>query len=272
MTPLIPLGIALSSVVALIREHASVITHVVAVLVICAGFITIAALDFPKVRLRSPRPVPTRPSAGGGLALSTPTAAGQLSAHAASTPQISLSPAAAPSGEKSTPIAVYLLGITYGIAGVGCAGPILGAVLATSALGGSPVTGAISMVFYSAGMAFPLLLLALVWRKTAGRVQAIVRPKPLRFLGRETTWTNVISGVVLIALGLLLLLVDLGNPLGGLISLGTLSGWEETIIATFGAIPWWVLAAAGALIVAAIFMLIPRADSSDQRGTSSDKE
>ena len=234
MTPLIPLGIALSSVVALIREHASVITHVVAVLVICAGFITIAALDFPKVRLRSPRP--------------------------------------APSGEKSTPIAVYLLGITYGIAGVGCAGPILGAVLATSALGGSPVTGAISMIFYSAGMAFPLLLLALVWRKTAGRVQAIVRPKPLRFLGRETTWTNVISGVVLIALGLLLLLVGLGNPLGGVISLGTLSGWEERIIATFGAIPWWVLAAAAALIVAAIFMLIPRADSSGQRETSSDKK
>ena len=234
MTPLVPLGIALSSVVALIREHASVITHVVAVLVICAGIITIAALDFPKVRLRSPRP--------------------------------------APSGEKSTPIAVYLLGITYGIAGVGCAGPILGAVLATSALGGSPVSGAISMVFYSAGMAFPLLVLALVWRKTAGRVQAIIRPKPLRFLGRETTWTNVISGVVLIALGLLLLLVDLGNPLGGLISLGTLSGWEETIIATFGALPWWVLAAAGALIVAAIFMLVPRRESSDQRRTSSDKK
>ena len=272
MTPLIPLGIALSGVVALIREHASVITHVVAVLVICAGFITIAALDFPKVRLRSPRPVPTRPSAGRGLTLSTPTAAGQLSAHAASTPQISLSPAGAHSGEKSTPIAVYLLGITYGIAGVGCAGPILGAVLATSALGGSPVSGAISMVFYSAGMAFPLLILALVWRKTAGRVQAIIRPKPLRFLGRETTWTNVISGLVLIALGLLLLLVDLGNPLGGLISLGTLSGWEETIIATFGAIPWWVFAAAGALIVAAIFMLIPRRESSNQRGTSSDKK
>ena len=133
-------------------------------------------------------------------------------------------------------------------------------------------SGAISMVFYSAGMAFPLLVLALVWRKTAGHVQAIVRPKPLRFLGRETTWTNVISGLVLIALGLLLLLVDLGNPLGGLISLGTLSGWEETIIATFGALPWWVLAAAGALIIAAIFMLLPRRESSDQRGTSSDKK
>ena len=59
MTPLIPLGIALSSVVALIREHASVITHVVAVLVICAGFITIAASTFQKfayaARGRRPR-------------------------------------------------------------------------------------------------------------------------------------------------------------------------------------------------------------------------
>ena len=125
MTPLIPLGIALSGVVALIREHASLITHVVAFLVICAGIITIAALDFPKFRFGSPRPAPTRP--GTKLTLSTPTAAGQLSTREASTPQVSLSPAGAPSGEKSTPIAVYLLGITYGIAGVGCAGPILGA-------------------------------------------------------------------------------------------------------------------------------------------------
>ena len=77
MTPLIPLGIALSGVVALIREHASLITHVVAFLVICAGIITIAALDFPKFRFGSPRPAPTRP--GTKLTLSTPTAAGQLS-------------------------------------------------------------------------------------------------------------------------------------------------------------------------------------------------
>ena len=55
MTPLIPLGIALSGVVALIREHASLITHVVAFLVICAGIITIAALDFPKFHFGSPK-------------------------------------------------------------------------------------------------------------------------------------------------------------------------------------------------------------------------
>ena len=54
MTPLIPLGIALSGVVALIREHASLITHVVAFLVICAGIITIAALDFPKFQRAPP--------------------------------------------------------------------------------------------------------------------------------------------------------------------------------------------------------------------------
>lgn len=59
------------------------------------------------------------------------------------------------SQSRDTAWAVYLLGITYGIAGVGCAGPILGAVLATSSLGGSVLEGVIAVIFYSAGMAFP---------------------------------------------------------------------------------------------------------------------
>ena len=82
MTPLIPLGIALSGVVALIREHASLITHVVAFLVICAGIITIAALDFPKFHFGSPRPAPTRP--GTKLTLSTPL---QLASSALARPR-----------------------------------------------------------------------------------------------------------------------------------------------------------------------------------------
>ena len=121
MTPLIPLGIALSGVVALIREHASLITHVVAFLVICAGIITIAALDFPKFHFGSPRPAPTRP--GTKLTLSTPTAAGQLSTHEASTPQLSLSPAGAHSGEKSTPSRFIFWGLPTGSPASDARGP-----------------------------------------------------------------------------------------------------------------------------------------------------
>ena len=235
LTPLIPLGAALSSVVALIREHSTFITQVIALLVIIAGLITLFSLDVPVFRVRS---------------LETA------------------------SQSRDTAWAVYLLGITYGIAGVGCAGPILGAVLATSSLGGSVVEGVIAVIFYSAGMAFPLLVLALLWQHSAGRVQAIVRPKPLTLFKRQTTWTNVVSGLVLIILGFTIFTIDLSNPLGGIVSIDTLASWEESIMGLFGALPAWVIALAGALIIGALVVLLwkPRSTSLPSSTPSEDQQ
>ena len=235
LTPLIPLGAALSSVVALIREHSAFITHIIALLVIIAGLITLFSLDVPVFRVRS---------------LETA------------------------SQSRDTAWAVYLLGITYGIAGVGCAGPILGAVLATSSLGGSVVEGIIAVIFYSAGMAFPLLVLALLWQHSAGRIQAIVRPKPLTLLKRQTTWTNVVSGLVLIILGLTIFTIDLSNPLGGIVSIDTLASWEESIMGLFGALPVWVVTLAGALTIGAIVALLwkPRSASLSSSTPSKDQQ
>ena len=235
LTPLIPLGAALSSVVALIREHSTFITQVIALLVIIAGLITLFSLDVPVFRVRS---------------LETA------------------------SQSRDTAWAVYLLGITYGIAGVGCAGPILGAVLATSSLGGSVVEGIIAVIFYSAGMAFPLLVLALLWQHSAGRIQAIVRPKPVTLLKRQTTWTNVVSGLVLIILGFTIFTIDLSNPLGGIVSIDTLTSWEESIMGLFGTLPTWVITLAGALIIGAIVALLwkPRSASLPSSTPSEDQQ
>ncbi len=235
LTPLIPLGAALSSVVALIKEHSAFITHIIALLVIVAGLITLFSLDVPVFRVRS---------------LETA------------------------SQSRDTAWAVYLLGITYGIAGVGCAGPILGAVLATSSLGGSVVEGIIAVIFYSAGMAFPLLVLALLWQHSAGRIQAIVRPKPLTLFKRQTTWTNVVSGLVLIILGFTIFAIDLSNPLGGIVSTDTLASWEESIMGLFGALPAWVIALAGALIIGALVALLwkPRSASLPSSTPSKDQQ
>ena len=235
LTPLIPLGAALSSVVALIREHSAFITHVIALLVTVAGLITLFSLDVPVFRVRS---------------LETA------------------------SQSRDTAWAVYLLGITYGIAGVGCAGPILGAVLATSSLGGSVLEGVIAVIFYSAGMAFPLLVLALFWQHSAGRIQAIVRPKPVTLLKRQTTWTNVVSGLVLIILGVTIFAIDLSNPLGGIVSIDTLASWEESIMGLFGALPAWVIALAGALIIGALVVLLwkPRSTSLPSSTPSKDQQ
>ena len=235
LTPLIPLGAALSSVVALIREHSAFITQVIALLVIIAGLITLFSLDVPVFRVRS---------------LETA------------------------SQSRDTAWAVYLLGITYGIAGVGCAGPILGAGLATSSLGGSVVEGIIAVIFYSAGMAFPLLVLALLWQHSAGRIQAIVRPKPLTLFKRQTTWTNVVSGLVLIILGVTIFKIDLSNPLGGIVSIDTLASWEEAIMGLFGALPAWVITLAGALIIGALVALLwkPRSASLPSSTSSKDQQ
>lgn len=235
LTPLIPLGAALSSVVALIREHSAFITQVIALLVIIAGLITLFSLDVPVFRVRS---------------LETA------------------------SQSRDTAWAVYLLGITYGIAGVGCAGPILGAVLATSSLGGSVVEGVIAVIFYSAGMAFPLLVLALLWQHSAGRIQAIVRPKPVTLLKRQTTWTNVVSGLVLIILGFTIFTIDLSNPLGGIVSIDTHASWEESIMGLFEALPAWVITLAGALIIGAIVALLwkPRSASLPSSTPSKDQQ
>ena len=235
LTPLIPLGAALSSVVALIREHSAFITQVIALMVIIAGLITLFSLDVPVFRVRS---------------LETA------------------------SQSRDTAWAVYLLGITYGIAGVGCAGPILGAVLATSSLGGSVIEGIIAVIFYSAGMAFPLLVLALLWQHSAGRIQAIVRPKPVTLLKRQTTWTNVVSGLVLIILGFTIFKIDLSNPLGGIVSIDTLASWEESIMGLFGTLPAWVITLAGALIIGAIVALLwkPRSASLPSSTPSKDQQ
>ena len=233
LTPLIPLGAALSSVVALIKEHSAFITHIIALLVIIAGLITLFSLDVPVFRVRSLEKA---------------------------------------SRSRDTAWAVYLLGITYGIAGVGCAGPILGAVLATSSLGGSVVEGIIAVIFYSAGMAFPLLVLALLWQHSAGRIQAIVRPKPLTLLKRQTTWTNVVSGLVLIILGFTIFAIDLSNPLGGIVSIDTLASWEESIMGLFGALPAWVIALAGALIIGALVALLWKPHSASLPSSTPSKD
>ncbi|MEV8171595.1 cytochrome c biogenesis CcdA family protein [Microbacterium sp. NPDC077486] len=127
---------------------------------------------------------------------------------------------------NTSPASVYALGTVYGLAGV-CAGPLLGAVLTVAALGGNAVYGGIILMVFAAGMALPLLVLALVWGRLPF-VRRLVRPRELR-LGRwRNTWTGLVGGVLTMALGVLLLVTEGTSSLGGV--LGTtqqmrLEGW-----------------------------------------------
>ncbi|PPF12677.1 cytochrome c biogenesis CcdA family protein [Rathayibacter rathayi] len=108
---------------------------------------------------------------------------------------------------------VYTLGTVYGLAGV-CAGPVLGTVLTFSAVSGNALAGGVALLVFAAGMAFPLLVLSLLWAHLPA-VRVLVRPREIR-LGRwRSTLSALIGGAVTVALGVLLLITHGTASLGG---------------------------------------------------------
>ncbi|GAA1317510.1 cytochrome c biogenesis CcdA family protein [Leucobacter albus] len=123
---------------------------------------------------------------------------------------------------------VYALGAVYGLAG-GCAGPIFGAVLAMAAFGGNALMGGATMLLYAAGMTVPLALLALVWNRIPG-VRKLMRPREL-VIGRwRNSWSNVIGGLITIAVGVFMLATDGAQKFGGMLDASTQAGVEANVM------------------------------------------
>lgn len=149
--------------------------------------------------------------------------------------------------EGTSPIAVFLLGTVYGLAGV-CAGPILGAVLTLAAMGGDPLYGGIVLTVFAAGMTFPLLVLAFLWSRFEG-MQAWLRPRQLTIGKWQNAWTQIIGGLLAVGVGIFLLVT------GGTGSFGFLSTEEQYKVET------WALSSTSrvsdiAFLVAAAAILI----------------
>lgn len=150
--------------------------------------------------------------------------------------------------DKSSPLGVYLLGLTYGIAGIGCSGPILGSVLTLAAFGGSPWVGGLTMAVYAAGMFTPVAVLAFAW-DALGSKKDWFKPHPVTLLGRATTRGNIISGVIFIILGLVLVIFGGANPLPGVLDASGQIALETKITQIFAGVPNWLfLAFLGSLI------------------------
>lgn len=99
-------------------------------------------------------------------------------------------------------VKTFLLGAASGIAGF-CAGPILGAVLTIGAARGDVVGGGVLMVAYAAGMVVPLMVLALAWSRIGERTNRLLRGRTFTVAGREFHTTSVITGVLIMAVGVL---------------------------------------------------------------------
>jgi cytochrome c biogenesis protein CcdA len=118
----------------------------------------------------------------------------------------------------STFVATFSLGAVYGFAGF-CSGPILGAVLTVAATSGSALRGASLLATYAAGMAAPLFIMALLWdRLDLGRRWLRGREISLGSLRLHTT--NLLSGLIFVAIGVLFIVSEGTSGLEGLYASG----------------------------------------------------
>lgn len=89
----------------------------------------------------------------------------------------------------------FLVGLTFAFAWVACFSPILGTILVLSSFQGTLSQGVILLSFYSLGLAIPFLLTSLFLGFTMERIRA---------WEKITKWINLLSGLILIILGILL--------------------------------------------------------------------
>src|ERR687890_593171 len=116
-------------------------------------------------------------------------------------------------------VTTFCLGAVYGFAGF-CSGPILGAVLTVAASSGSALRGAGLLATYAAGMAAPLFLLALLWDRLDLGHRRWLRGRELSLGKLRLHTTNLISGLMFVAIGILFIAFEGTSGLESLYAAG----------------------------------------------------
>jgi cytochrome c-type biogenesis protein len=88
-----------------------------------------------------------------------------------------------------------LLGAAFGVCAAPCIGPVLGGILLLAGDSSTAPQGALLLAVYSAGLAVPFLLTGIAFARVMGA---------FRWLRDRYVYIRAVSGVVLVALGLLL--------------------------------------------------------------------
>ena len=100
-------------------------------------------------------------------------------------------------------------------------------MLTVAAASASALWGGLILVFFAAGMAFPLVLLSVLWKRLPV-VQKVVRPRAVSFGPVTTTWTNLVGGLLMIGMAALLFFTGGTAELSGFLGAGTqarIEGW-----------------------------------------------
>ncbi|MDO5700850.1 MAG: cytochrome c biogenesis CcdA family protein [Bowdeniella nasicola] len=207
LTTLVPLGALAGSLGRLVVHYRSTLITVSAVLVIVLGIALAAGLTFrlPGASLLDRVPDSTARSQGRQR-------------------------------DPASTLAVYLMGLTYGVAG-GCSGPILGSILTFAGLGASAAYGALLLAIYALGMLVPLIVLSALWDRFRLAERSWLRPRPLTFGPVRTTLASVISGLLFVAIGVLLLVTRGTQNAAGLLTADQQVSLESSLREAASAVP-----------------------------------
>lgn len=98
--------------------------------------------------------------------------------------------------EKLGHTRAFFIGIVFAIAWTPCVGAVLGSILTLAAITGTAIRGASLLFVYSLGISLPFMIVSLTLASA---------PKYLTFISRHIGTISKIAGLLLAALGLLLL-------------------------------------------------------------------
>ncbi len=204
ITLLAPLGAGAAFAGSLVTTHRSTLILVSGWLIIVLGVVQIFGGGFDVRRLLPKRlqqaATPSQPAATGTSAgAGTNLAVGPIGSGAAQTAtQQSTNRRPA----KSSLVSAFFLGLVSGVAGF-CSGPILGAVLAMASVSGSPLHGMALLSMYGLGMALPLFAIAAIWGRFGQKGRGLLRGRMFTIGKLRLHTTSVITGTLLIGVGIL---------------------------------------------------------------------
>lgn len=149
---------------------------------------------------------------------------------------------------------VFAFGTLFGVGFVPCAGPILGSILTLAATSGSALQGALLLEVYAFGIMVPIFLLSYFFDKK--RIASV--SKTIKIAGKEIYWTNLVSGVLFIFLGMMFIFLGGSNFLNiAFSSAGLLEPFfalNEIAQTTFSGIPDYAFFGIIAVLIVAFYM------------------
>jgi cytochrome c-type biogenesis protein len=152
----VALGMSATGLGQTLQDHRDTLRHVAGILIIAMGVLFVAMLFVPRLnREWRPEALLKRASTGGPV----------------------------------------IAGLAFAVAWLPCTGPTLGAILTAASTQSTVGKGGVLLAFYSAGLAVPFVLSALLFT----RVTTV-----FRFFRDHYQAITVVSGVVLVAMGVLL--------------------------------------------------------------------